>query len=94
MQRPLNQLKNIGVTVAQRLQEIGVNNEAELRALGSVRAYQLMEAQNPGITLPVCYYLFSLEGALLDLHWDHLPRELKEHLEGQVRPNKKRRKKS
>jgi DNA transformation protein len=28
----------------------------------------------------VCYYLYALEGALLDLHWDELPKSLKEDL--------------
>jgi len=39
---------------------------------------------NLGHTLPVCYYLYSLQGALLGLHWDDLPTELKTELRKQV----------
>ena len=86
--RSLDQLKNIGKTVAQRLNEIGVFNEADLASVGSVEAYKRIEARFPGKTLPVCYYLYSLEAALLDIHWNDLPRELKKELEQQVRPPK------
>jgi len=88
--RSLNELTNIGKTVALRLNEIGVHGEADLRAMGSVQAYNLIAARTPGKTFSVCYYLYSLEGALLDLPWDDLPRELKHQLEGQVRPAKQR----
>mgnify|MGYP001806366141 len=67
---PLSHLRNIGNTVALRLCEAGINSEAELRRIGAAKAYQRMAAQCPGKRLPVCYYLYSLEGALQDRHWD------------------------
>jgi DNA transformation protein len=36
----LSQLKNIGKTVETRLNEIGVYTKADLKQLGSVKAYQ------------------------------------------------------
>ncbi len=63
------QLKNIGTTVAARLNEIGVFTKAELKKLGSVNAYQQIQTNHPNAHLPVCYYLYSLEGALKNKDW-------------------------
>lgn len=68
--RSLSELKNIGKTVASRLHELGITNEKELRKLGAGRAYKWLSEQNPDKRLPVCYYLYSLEGAIKDRHWD------------------------
>jgi DNA transformation protein len=76
--------KNIGTTILKRLNEIGVYSLADLADMTPVEAYKKIYEQNPGKTFPVCYYLYSLEGALLDLHWDDLPEDLKEDLRKQV----------
>ncbi|WP_396103675.1 TfoX/Sxy family DNA transformation protein [Cyanobium sp. Lug-B] len=73
----LSHLRNIGNTVALRLGEVGIKSEAELRRVGAAQAYQLMAAQCPGKRLPVCYYLYSLEGALQDRPWDALSEQEK-----------------
>jgi DNA transformation protein len=76
--------KNIGFTILKRLNEIGVYSLADLAALTPAKAYKEICEHNPGKTFPVCYYLYSLQGALLDLHWDDLPKELKNDLRKQV----------
>ncbi|MEQ3635098.1 TfoX/Sxy family DNA transformation protein [Alcanivorax sp.] len=68
--KSLPELKNIGKTVASRLHELGITNEAELRKLGAAKAYKWLSDQNPDKHLPVCYYLYSLEGAIKDKYWD------------------------
>lgn len=68
--RALLELKNIGKTVASKLYQIGVTNEVELRKLGAAKAYQWLSEKNTVKHLPVCYYLYSLEGAIQDRHWD------------------------
>lgn len=80
IQSPLQSLKNIGATLAKKLNEIGVQTPADLAETGPVNAYLKMKENSPGKTIPVCYYLYSLQGALLDLHWNDLPGELKEEL--------------
>ena len=77
--------RNIGPTILMRLNEIGVYSLEDLAAITPATAYKMICAQNPDRTFPVCYYLYSLEGALLDLHWDDLPQELKRELKNQVR---------
>ena len=68
--RPLSALKNIGNTVAMRLNAIGVKDEAGLRQLGAAKAYKKLSKKYSDKSLPVCYYLYSLEGALQNKHWD------------------------
>lgn len=76
----LSHLRNIGTTVALRLCAAGIQSEADLRRIGAAKAYQRMAAQCPGRRLPVCYYLYSLEGALQDRHWDAFSDEEKAEL--------------
>jgi len=78
--RPLSELRNIGRTVAVRLHEIGITNEQELRKLGAAKAYMWLSQTNPDKHLPVCYYLYSLEGALQDKHWDEFTEREKTEL--------------
>jgi DNA transformation protein len=82
-----NQLKgakNIGVTIEKRLNEIGIFSLADLAHITPVKAYKQICQLNPGQTFPVCFYLYSLQGALLDLHWDDLPTSLKSELRKKV----------
>lgn len=76
--------KNIGTTILKRLNEIGIYSLADLADMTPVSVYKKICAQNPGKNFPVCYYLYSLEGALLDLHWDDLPEDFKKDLRKQV----------
>jgi DNA transformation protein and related proteins len=85
---PIEQLKNVGPTIAHRLREVGIRTSGDLRAVGPVAAYQRICAKYPGKTIPVCYYLYSLEGALRSQHWDSLGPKIKQKLLSQVSPNK------
>lgn len=91
---PVEKLRNIGPTIARRLTEIGIHTHGDLRSIGAVTAYQRIRAKNPGKTIPVCYYLYSLEGALRDRHWDALIPKLKQDLLARVSPDKRLRRKS
>jgi DNA transformation protein len=71
--RPLKGLINIGPTIAARLGEVGVFTVDDLRRIGVVKAFQRVRANNPDKHIPVCYYLYSLQGALQGVHWDALP---------------------
>ncbi len=82
--RPLNKLMNIGKTIEARLNEVGVYDEESLARLGPVEAYHLIKSRYPNRTIPICYYLYSLQGALDDLHWDDLPTAQKTYLKDQV----------
>lgn len=72
--------KNIGPTIAARLKAIGIRTLADLRAVGPAQVYRQIRASYPGTSLPVCYYLYSLQGALDDVHWDDLAPKVKAKL--------------
>lgn len=72
--------KNIGKTIAEKLHEIGVFSLADLSKMTPKIAYQKICENYPDKTIPKCYYLYSLQGALLDLDWRELPEEVKSEL--------------
>lgn len=81
----LREAKNIGATIEKHLNEVGIFTLADLAEITSVEAFQRIRKNYPGKTFPVCYYLYSLEGALLNLHWNDLPPDLKEDLKTRVK---------
>ncbi|NKB61545.1 MAG: competence protein TfoX [Gammaproteobacteria bacterium] len=76
----LVKLKNIGKTVATRLHEIGVSSKSELKQTGSVEAYRRLSQAYPDKHLPFCYYLYSLEGAIKNCHWNDFSEKEKQSL--------------
>jgi len=79
--RELTDLPNIGKKIAERLREVGILSEGDLRRVGAAGAHRLIKAKRPNETLPVCYYLYSFEGALIGKHWD----DIGEHRKQQIR---------
>lgn len=73
-------LRNIGRTIQRRLLAVEINSEKQLRKVGAVDAYKLIREKFPKESIPVCYYLYSLQGALMNCHWDALPDEKKADL--------------
>ena len=80
----LRNAKNIGATIEKYLNEIGIFTLADLAETTSVKAFIKIREQHPEKTIPVCYYLYSLEGALLNLHWNDIPSELKKELKDKI----------
>lgn len=78
--RKLTDLKNIGSKIASRLNEVGIFSEDELRFHGAVNAHQMIKKIYPNETLPVCYYLYSFEGALSDQPWNEIGEQRKHAL--------------
>lgn len=78
--RPLSELMNIGKAIEERLNEIGVFTKKNLVDIGPVDAYRQIEKNYPNETLPLCYYLYSLEGAIKDIHWNAIGEDRKKAL--------------
>ena len=78
--RKVTDLKNIGVKIAGRLNEAGIFSEEELRFYGAVEAHKMIKKNHPNEILPVCYYLYSFEGALCNKHWNEIEEEKKQEL--------------
>lgn len=82
--RKLTELKNIGEKIAARLNEAGLSSEDDLRMVGAVNAHRMIKSKYPNEILPVCYYLYSFEGALCDKHWNEIGEQRKRLLKAAV----------
>ena len=80
----LTDLTNIGSTLAERLEEIGIFNREDLEVMGAAKAYRQIQANYSDANLPLCYYLYSLEGALTNRDWRTLTDAEKRSLRNSV----------
>jgi DNA transformation protein and related proteins len=76
----LRGLRNIGPTIAERLETVGLKTVGDLKRVGPAKAFNLVKDTYSDIAVPVCYYLYSLQGALEDKHWDALAESTKSRL--------------
>jgi len=76
----LAKLRNLGPKSASWLEACGVRDASQLGALGAAGAYALLKKNGYPVNLVFAY---AVEGALLDMHWNALPRELKARLKRQ-----------
>ena len=63
-------LRNIGPKSAAWLRQVGLRSLDDLAAIGAVEAY--MKVRRAGFK-PSLNLLYSLEGALVDCHWQEVP---------------------
>lgn len=77
---PVGQRPNLGPTIVRRLAEAGIGDLVSLRRVGPAEAYRRMTAR-AGRRLPVCYYLYSLEGAVRGIDWRQLSAKDKARLQ-------------
>ncbi len=82
--QPLQGLPNLGSTIVRRLNEAGITTKEEWERAGAASTYRRLCELNPGKTMSVCYYLYSLEGALRGVHWNDLPAPVKQRLLNEV----------
>src|SRR5690625_2039705 len=73
----LLQLKNLGMASVNILHAIGVRTYADLEEQGAVRVYQRIRERKINVSKVM---LYALQGALMDVHWNDLPEELKRQL--------------
>ena len=76
----LRDLKNLGNTIINNLNKIGITSVKELSEVGAVGVYKEITSRYPEKTWPVCYYLYSIEGALTNKHWDDIGERKKQQL--------------
>lgn len=76
-QSELLQLKNLGMASVNILRAIGINTHADLKRLGAVEAYRRIRARNINVSKVM---LYALEGALMDIHWNDIPPDVKARL--------------
>lgn len=77
MHSELLELKNLGNTSINWLKTIGVNSYEDLKQLGPVEAYTQIKQRDIKVSK---VFLYALEGALTNTHWNDLPPHLKAQL--------------
>ena len=76
--KSLTELPNIGKTLADKLNLIGVKNEQELKELGSENAMsKIATIENSGACINM---LYALEGAVQGIRWHRLDNARKQEL--------------
>ncbi len=73
----LLQLKNLGMATVNILHAIGINTYADLQKIGAVEAYRRIRSRDINVSKVM---LYALQGALMDVHWNALPPDLKAKL--------------
>lgn len=74
----LTALPNIGKTLAEKLNTIGIKNGQELKTTGSENAIiQLATLEDSGVCINM---LYALEGAIQGIRWHGLDRQKKQEL--------------
>ena len=76
--RPIGELRNLGKRSAAWLIDAGVTTEGDLRRIGPAAAYARVKARHP--VAASLNLLWSLQAALLDMPWQHLPADIKDAL--------------
>jgi DNA transformation protein and related proteins len=67
----LSECLNLGTKIAAQLRGSGITSIRQLARIGPASAYRRL-CRHAGKRLPLCYYLYSLEGALRGIHWSLL----------------------
>ncbi len=73
----LEDVRNIGTKTAEWLRDIGIHTAEELFAADIVDVYRRVRASRPGVNIMM---LYGLQAALMDIHWNALPEDLKAEL--------------
>lgn len=74
----LENLPNIGTTLAKKLEKVGITNETELKSEGSENAIiKISTLENSGSCINM---LYALEGAIQGIRWHGLDKEKKREL--------------
>lgn len=76
--KPLTDLPNIGKTLTEKLNKIGISNPEELLEIGSENAIiRIASIENNGACINM---LYALEGAIQGIRWHGLSAERKAEL--------------
>ncbi len=74
----ITDLPNIGKTLADKLNNIGIKNEQDLKEIGSENAIiKIATIENSGVCINM---LYALEGAIQGMRWHGLDNDKKQEL--------------
>ena len=80
----LKECINLGPTIIKNLKKVEITSLEDIKSVGPSEIYLRLKNKYPDKTWPVCYYLYSLEGALKNKHWDDIGNRRKSQLLKQI----------
>ena len=78
----MSELRNIGPASSRWLASVGIETLDDLERVGVVEAYRRVKEVEPAKAS--LNLLWSLQGALMDMHWTNVPDEIKQSLRGEL----------
>ena len=75
-------MKNLGPKTETMLREIGIETEAQVREMGAPMLYKVLKHHYGAAVTRI--WLYALEGALADRHWNSFSPEEKAALEAAI----------
>ncbi|MCA9385983.1 TfoX/Sxy family DNA transformation protein [Candidatus Dojkabacteria bacterium] len=78
----LTKLKNIGEVSAGWLEELGITSAKDIEEFGIYNIFDELQQRGYGVTVILIY---ALQGALMDIHWNELPKEVKKEIDREMR---------
>ncbi|MFM8753891.1 MAG: TfoX/Sxy family DNA transformation protein [Phenylobacterium sp.] len=89
MDRPISQLRGLGVVSARLLASVGIHRESDLRSVGPVEAFaRVRMAADPRVSLNL---LYALQAALIGIDWRRLSPEVRRALREEAFCQRRRR---
>lgn len=79
--KELSSMRNIGKEIEKKLKSVGICSPEQLIELGSKEAFARLKIQHPGVCL---VHLYTLQGAIDDIEYNHLPEDVKQELKNFV----------
>ena len=73
----LTTMRNIGTEMEKKLKSVGICSAEELTRLGSKEAFFRLKRRYPKVCL---VHLYTLQGAIAHVEYNHLPDEVKRDL--------------
>ena len=73
----LASLRNIGSNMEKRLKSVDISTAEELKRIGSKEAFIKLKTHDPSVCV---VFLYTLEGAITDTDYNHLPEDVKKDL--------------
>ncbi|MTI10856.1 TfoX/Sxy family protein [Curvivirga aplysinae] len=78
--RNVEELKNIGSKTGRFLREVNIYTENDLRDFGVEEAFHRVFFRFQDELKFSSVFLYALEGALMDIHWNDIPQKRKNEL--------------
>lgn len=77
MTKKLTDLPNIGTELAKKLELVGIDNPGQLKSIGSKDAFIRLKTIDSSACINM---LYALEGAVREIRWHGLSKEVKQEL--------------